>query len=513
MDDAVLIVDGNRARAQRIGEACAARGFSTGFARNGPEALEVALSEVPDVLIAGSDMELIDGPRLEEILRANPRTQDVRFLFLDGKSQDPGGPLHEALPSTSDADDVAMRVEAMLAHRARVDAVEREDAADHEVEGNFSQIPLTDLLQLFHMNRQTGILEVSRREPGGREDRGTLWIRDGSLLHATAGRVEGEKALFRVLAWHDGRFAFTPNPVTEAPRIHTPTRALLLEGVRQLDEWNRMRNTLPPLDGQVTLTVTKGDLPNEAHPVTQEVLLLLEIHDLVRDVVDHCSHPDYQVLRTLQNLAERGIVRLSREPDGAEERGRALFSPHQVRRLRDWLQTGRPRGAALFDAKLLLVSNNADTTRAFCQVLRTVPGMDLTPRFTRERFAADDVVPMGRLLVGDGLGIRLVHVPSHPDFAPVWPVAFHGALGALILLSDADETAEAALQPVTEVLRAQPRARLFHVLLLGKEDPVDAQTIRGRLSLMDQASLFLVHLERAKESTTLLQTMFARVLP
>ena len=87
MDDAVLIVDGNRARAQRIGEACAARGFSTGFARNGPEALEVALSEVPDVLIAGSDMELIDGPRLEEILRANPRTQDVRFLFLDGKSR------------------------------------------------------------------------------------------------------------------------------------------------------------------------------------------------------------------------------------------------------------------------------------------------------------------------------------------------------------------------------------------------------------------------------------------
>ncbi len=514
MSSGILIADGNRTRAQRIGEACGARGLATAFAVQGAEALETALADVPDVVIAPTDLPLIDARKLAEILRANPRTQEVRFLFLgrDAAAIETGL-FDEVLPPSTDPEDVAMRVEAMLAQRARFDEVEREAGADHEVQGTLSQIPLTDILQLFHMNRRTGVLELSRREPGGRHERGVLWIRDGNLLQASCGRAEGEKAMFRLLAWREGSFAFSPNRPAGAARILTPTRALLLEGMRQLDEWDRLRGTLPPLDAQVVLTMKKSDLPSGVHPLTQEVLLLLEIHDLVRDVVDHCSHPDYQVLRTLQTLADRGIVQIRRDPDRPGERGGALFTPHQLRRLRDWLGAGRPRGHPVRDAKVLLVSPDPAGTRDFVRLLAGLPGMTLAPEFERGRFSGEDVAPVGRLAVGDGLGLEWLHVPTEPRLAPVWPLAAHGALGALLVVPGADREAEAAVAPLAEALRQRPRARIFHVRLLRKGERLAAEEIQGRLSLLDEASLFLVQLESGKDPVTLLRTMLARVMP
>jgi ActR/RegA family two-component response regulator len=514
VSNAVLIADGQAARSSRVAKACAARGFETALARHGAEALEAALQDVPDVIVAPVDLGLIDAQRLSEILRANPRTQDVRFLFLGRPpSARAMGPFDEALPTLADADEVALRVEAMLAQRARVQAVEQETQADHEVQGKLSQIPLTDLLQLFHMNRRTGLLELFREEPGGAQERGAIWVRDGHLTQAQAGRVEGEKALFRMLAWRDGSFAFAPNRASSAPRMLTPTRSLLLEGMRQLDEWDRMRGSLPPLDARVTLVVKKADLPSSVHPLTQEVLLLLEIHDVVRDVVDHCSYPDYQVLRTLQALVDRRLVKLSREAEGVREAGPALFTPLQVRRLRDWLQAGRPRSAGpTRDARLLLISPDPAGTRDFVRLLGGLPGMTLAAPFERGTFAPDDVAPVGRLGVGEGLGIELLHVPGAARFAPIWPLASHRALGAMVLLPcEAEPTVD--LEPLRDTLRRQPHARIFHVLLLRKGERVAPEELQRRFSLLDESSLFLVQLESGKEPSALLRTMLARVLP
>jgi DNA-binding response OmpR family regulator len=485
---AILIAGGNRSRAKEIGAACAARGFATRFAPHGAAALEAALSDVPDVVVAPTDLALIDGAKLAEILRANPRTQGIRFVFL-GKPQDvppDTGYFDELVPKSAEADEVGMRVEAILAQHARIHAMEREAEADHEVEGKLSQIPLTDLLQLFHMNRRSGSIELTRRETGRPEERGTLFLREGNLIQATVGSVDGEKALFRLLTWREGSFAFTPNRPRVAARILAPTRALLMEGMRQLDEWERVRGALPPLDARVVLNVDTGKLPNVVHPLTQEVLLLLEIYDLVRDVVDNCSHPDYQVLR--EAVAE-------------------LLEPIELAPGRQCFREGQEAEG------LLLVSSEVSATRAFVRLLETLPGMQLSEHFRRGRFSPQDVEMVGQLHVDDGIGIQLLHVPADSAFAPVWPVAAHGALGTLFLLSGSVKEAEERIHPVSEVIRGLPRARIFHLLLMQKGQRLTPEELQEKPSLLDDASLFLVQIEKGREAVSLVKTLFGRVMP
>ncbi len=513
MSNSILIADSNEARGRRLAEALSQRGLQPTRVESGSVGLEMALAEVPELIVATADLALIDAYRLAEILRANPRTQHVRFILFgrDTMGGLTAGLFDDVLAPNIHEQEVARRVEALLAHRARIDAVGRETSTDHEVEGQLSQIPLTDLLQVFHMNRRTGELELVRGEPGRRRERGQVLLRDGNVIQAQAGpRVQGEKALYRLLSWRNGSFAFAPTRVTAAARILTPTRALILEGVRQLDEWESMRGSLPPLGAGVALAVPKAELPNAVHPVTQEVLLLLEIYERVGEIVDHCGYPDYQVLRTLQALDERGLITLRREAERAEIDRGALFDAGQLRQLRDWVEEGRPRGVEPPAAKLLLASPDPSATRDFMQLLSGLPGMEIG---SDGPVKSNDIVELGHLEAGEGLGIDWIHLPTDPAFAPAWPVMAHGALGTLLLLSQPAAEAEAALRPLLQRLAHLPEARIFHVLLLRKGERVQAEEVHEKFSLLDSSSLFLLQIESGRDPVSLLKTMLGRVLP
>jgi CheY-like chemotaxis protein len=483
---------------------------------HGAEALESALGELPDILVAQLDLPLIDGPTLAAILRVNPRTQGIDLLFLGDRPTDAhrADLRGEVIPPPVDPDQVARRVQTMLARRSR----DRSDAGEPEepggVEGQLSQLPLAELLQLFHVSRKTGVVEVTRSDARGRRATGRVLLSGGDVIHAETAPVQGAKALYRLLGWDRGSFVFRPEPVTAPPQIQTPTRALLREGLRQLAESERLAFDLPPSEAQVTLKIQRAALPNVVHPLTQEVLVVLEHYSRVGDVVDRCTYPDYQVLRTLHTLISRGMVELQREMTPFErEEAATLFSPAQVARLREWLDARRARGGRPRDAKLVVVASDAGATRDFARLLEGLPGVDLDAQLALGALSAADLAPLGRVAVDGEIGIEIVHVPASERFAPLWPVAAYGALGTLVLLSTPVAEAGKRIRRAEEELRKAPRSRAFHVVLLEKRERDAQAALREKLSLVDDGSLFLIPLESQRQAGVLLRELLVRVLP
>jgi CheY-like chemotaxis protein len=510
---AILVADGNRARGEQVLEACLAAGLQARRVTTGPEALEASLADVPQLVIAAVELPLIDAIRLSEILRANPRTAETRFLFLGRPPARPPSPFDETLPVQTPPQEIAAQATSMLARQTRMDAVRRESAARRELEGQLAQIPLVDLIELLHLNRRSGVIELTSAPAAGERQAGALWLQDGELVHATVGtEVIGQKALFRLLGWRDGRFTFSAERRAPSQTLSGPTRVLLLEGLRQGDEL-ASDSSLPPREAEVRLAVAKSEIPHAVHPVTQEVLLLLEMYDRVDQIVEHCSHPDYQVLRTLQTLLERGLVVVSRGESSVQAQKGGWLDPGAVRRLQDWLQLGRLPGQAASSAKLLLAASDLEATRDFLRLLAPLPGFELSPLVEAGGLGADDVTRLARLRLGDGPSVDILHAPIREQFAPAWRMLAYGALGVLLVHTHPVAEAEARLRPLVQCLSQEAGARLFRVLLLRKGERVPAEEVQARLSLLDRSSLFLLPLEAGKDRFSLLATMLARVLP
>ncbi|MBW2274936.1 MAG: DUF4388 domain-containing protein [Deltaproteobacteria bacterium] len=516
----VLIAHGNAGRGQRIAVACRTAGLPSEMVPDGATAIEVALERRPSLVICEADLPLVEGAKLADILRANPRTRAIRFIFLGEDPDGASGVGDVQLPVTASDEVIVETLEAVIRKQGRIEDV---DAATEEgqAEGRLDQLPLADLLQLFNLNQKSGQLELVRsgEDLSGLEttgDRGTLLIRDGEVLQAETGRVEGEKALFRLLAWRDGRFCFAPGRWDVPPKIIAPTRALLGEGVRQLAEWDRLATQLPPLDSQVKLCVKSAQLPSIVHPLTQEVLLLLEHYPRVGDVVDHCSFPDYQVLRTLRTLEEREIVRISQariEPPAPAAPAEGLFDESQVRRLRDFLHAASPRGGRTVRGKLLVVASEPTAISDFARLLSATPDVEIDPAMARQAPSGAVITPVARVRSNDEVQIDLLQIPSAERFAPLWPLAGYGALGTLFLLSGPVTQASQQLKAISGILGKLPRQRTLHVMMLPKGERVAPDELRENLSLIDEASLFLLPLESGKEPAALLRSLFARVVP
>jgi len=526
MKPLILIADAAKNRAEEVAAVLSERGYGVVIAEHGVEALERALRDGPKLVIAPHGLPLVDAPRLAEIVGSNPRTRDVRFLFLgeaDASSRVDLGIGDEQIPATLRPDDIAEAACELLERQDRIADFAAITGKGERGCGSLAELSLADLIQLLHAGRKSGVLEVDTDHTVFGPVDGAIWVRNGEIIDARTGSAEREKALFRMLSWKTGDFSFGPGSpdhasplshVRHVSRIEVPTRALLAEGLRQLQEWNRLATRLPTPDASIRLAVAVDDLPAAVHPLTREVLAQLQIHPQVADVVDHCSYPDYQVLRTLHTLEERGLIALARTHSPAVANPTTgVFSPPQARRLLEWAREaqGRPREVA--NVRLIVSASSPTAVADFANLLRPIPGVSLSAEMERGEIGEDDLLVLGTVRVDDRLSIELVHVPSIERFAPFWARAAHDSLGVLFLLSGAVGEAVERLAPMSQTVRSLPRARVFHAALLAKGDRLSPDELRENLELFDEASLFLLPLEAAKVPGTLVAKMFARLVP
>jgi len=515
--DLILIADGNLGRAQRVATALEAAGHRCQVASHGAGALEIALAEQPRVIVAQAELPLVEAGKLAEILHANPRTRSARFLFLGvdtPRAGEFGGVGDETLSTGAETNDIHDAVEALLDRQARIESLEERAGTEREFEGTLAELRPAELLQMLNLRRASGRLTLTPVLDDGSTPHGWIQLSDGEIHSAQTGPASAEKALFRILDWQSGEFLFEPSEITAPATIKAPTRSVLAEGLRQLDEWNRLAPKLPPTESPVKLCVDRAELPQRIHPLTQEVLGLLEEADRVGDIVDQCSSPDYQVLRTLHTLAERGIIEFGRARIAPVEASRhALFHEAQGRRLRTFAQQGLARDVAPPSCKLLIVAATEAIAAQFGSLLAKVPGSELSPRFERGQIGASDLESMARIDVDGEFGIDLVHLPKGSAFEPLWTFAGHRALGTIFLLDARMGVSATGLAPIADVLSRAPGARTFHVVLLSEGDRLSPDDLRDNLTLLDDASLFLLPIDADKDPSSVLRSLFARIVP
>ncbi len=97
--------------------------------------------------------------------------------------------------------------------------------------GTLNQIQLVDLIQ---MCCQAGLSMAMIVEKD--EEKGTVVIEQGRIIHAVSGDISGEKAFYRILSWQSGNFETVGAMLVTKPTIDKNSQYLLMEASRLFDE-------------------------------------------------------------------------------------------------------------------------------------------------------------------------------------------------------------------------------------------------------------------------------------
>lgn len=97
--------------------------------------------------------------------------------------------------------------------------------------GAVSGMSLADIIQVKGGNRYSGSLIVEHLNKSG-----IVYFRDGEIVHAELGHLDGEEAFYAVMGWTGGTFRSEPKLSTTNRTINQSLGFLILEALRRMDE-------------------------------------------------------------------------------------------------------------------------------------------------------------------------------------------------------------------------------------------------------------------------------------
>jgi DNA-binding response OmpR family regulator len=99
------------------------------------------------------------------------------------------------------------------------------------VSGSLSEMSLPEMVQVLWHGRKTGALRIQAQKVNGE-----IHFSDGQIIHASWDQLVGEEAFYRMITLKEGEFRLETGGDLPQRTIMISPEALLLEGMRLLDE-------------------------------------------------------------------------------------------------------------------------------------------------------------------------------------------------------------------------------------------------------------------------------------
>lgn len=316
----LLLVDGNlneRGVRERFFES---EGFSVATAATAEEALSIlATDPLPVLVISAVHLESIDGFALCECLSHQEATRDIPFILIADRPLGDLPPVDQLLVKQKlkqvgvEADDYLPRsvdlgalLDRAVLHITLVGRAQLMQALLDGTtrSGRLEYMGVVELAQLFETSGRSGkvLFELNG-------DRAQLFFRDGQLIDARVGYLSEKRAFFRLLAASEGEFELTFGEPGRPARIETPTKALIAEGTRRLEELRWMATQLPPLDTVLEfnldlLSERLSEIPDE----TNELMRHFDGRRTLREVLELAAQDDLGAMGVVGNLVFDGLL-------------------------------------------------------------------------------------------------------------------------------------------------------------------------------------------------------------
>lgn len=177
--------------------------------------------------------------------------------------------------------------------------------------GSLDSISLTDVAQLLHVNRKTGMLQVNSGKISG-----VLYFSAGEVVHAETLSARGESAAFEILEWETGHFEFLATQAQMPTSIRRTVPDLLMDSARIQDSRKRLATIFPRLSAVPWPTLPTPQLLDGLKLFAEErrVLPFFDGYRDFQDIMTASGQHDVAVMQAASILKDAGRLEIL-EPD------------------------------------------------------------------------------------------------------------------------------------------------------------------------------------------------------
>ncbi len=208
------------------------QGFVVKTARSVEQALKILGEGTTDLVVSEIELGSGDGLALLSEARKQSWGKDVAWVIYSRRQERTVAQkafelgVLDYVGKPASADVLVAKLKALLDKASGAS-----QRTTRGVSGSLREMGLPDMVQVLFHGRKSGRLQI--RAPNGT---GEIHFAEGSVVDAIWADLRGETAFYAMLKFTDGDFALDPSFKANNRTINQSAEALLLEGMRRLDE-------------------------------------------------------------------------------------------------------------------------------------------------------------------------------------------------------------------------------------------------------------------------------------
>ncbi|HMO58181.1 MAG TPA: DUF4388 domain-containing protein [Roseiflexaceae bacterium] len=175
--------------------------------------------------------------------------------------------------------------------------------------GDLSEFPLTDIIQLVDLSKQTGAVHLQGQR-GQQVYEGWLYFRDGKIIGAKMGTTAPLEAAYLFFTFHAGPFRFYEGMLPETPTISQSNEMIIMEGIMRQDAWSEVANQVPSLSMIPRLvpnpSASGGEISLEADE--WRVLTMVNGRNTVAQIAQRSGLGEMRTSEIVARLLRDGLV-------------------------------------------------------------------------------------------------------------------------------------------------------------------------------------------------------------
>ncbi len=211
-------------------------GYDVRCVATADKALEAILAATPQLVLAEADRDGSDAFQLLRELRKDLAFQHIPFAFLARtdnrllKIRALRQGVDDFLVKESDLEELLARIQNILSRESarRGEGLKR---AKRGVTGQLDNLGLPDIVQTLTIGMKTALVALAHEDLTG-----SIWFRDGAVVHAKCGEIQGEAAFHAMARWKTGEFAIEHGVKSRRTTIECDPMFLVMESMRLMDE-------------------------------------------------------------------------------------------------------------------------------------------------------------------------------------------------------------------------------------------------------------------------------------
>jgi hypothetical protein len=177
------------------------------------------------------------------------------------------------------------------------------------LQGDLSEFPLTDLIQLVDLSKQTGSVYLQGKR-GHERLEGWLTFRDGKIIDARLGDLPPLEAAYTLFTLTDGPFHFDDTVRAATQTITQSNEMIIMEGVMRQDAWANLQRYIPSLHIIPRLAPNPAATGSEINLEADEwrVLTMVNGKNTVAQIAQRSGLGELRTCEIMTQLLVNGLI-------------------------------------------------------------------------------------------------------------------------------------------------------------------------------------------------------------